>query len=48
MVARPRLLVTVLPVCVEAVILCGGLTLRLVLSPRFTTVMEILLEIFFV
>ena len=32
MVARPRLLVTVLRVCVEAVILCGRLTFALVLS----------------
>ena len=36
-VARPRLLVTVRRVCVEAVILCGGLTLALGLSPRVTT-----------
>ena len=43
MVARPRLLVTVLRVCVEAVILCGGLTLALGLSMRVTTAAAILL-----
>ena len=43
MVARPKLVVTVLHVCVEAVILCGGLTLTLVLSPRVTTAAAIVL-----
>ena len=47
MVARPRLLVTVLRVCVEAVILCGGLTLALVLSPRVPTAAAIELVGFF-
>ena len=37
MVVRRRLLVTVLRVCVEAVILCGGLILALVLSARIAT-----------
>ena len=46
MVARPRLLVTVLRVCVQAVILCGGLTLTLVLSPRVTTAAAIVLVFF--
>ena len=48
MVARPRLLVTVLRVCVEAVIVREGLIVALVLSPRVTTVAAILLVGFFV
>ena len=39
MVARPRLLVTVLRVCAEAVILCGGLTLALAVSPAAAIVL---------
>ena len=47
MVAKPRLPVTVLCVCVEAVIFCGGLTLAMVFSPRVTTAAAILLVGFF-
>ena len=43
MVARPRLLATVLRVCADAVILCGALTFAPVLSPRDTTAAAIVL-----
>ena len=43
MVARPRLLVTLFRTCVETVVLCGGLTLVLVLPMRVTTAAAILL-----
>ena len=47
MVARPRRLGTVLGVCDETVILCGGLTFAPVLSPQVTTAASIVLVGFF-
>ena len=38
---RPRLLITLLRLCVESVILCGGLTSALVLPTRINTAVAI-------
>ena len=46
MVIRPRLLVTLFRKCVEAVVLCGRLSMALVLPTRVTTAAVIVLWLF--